>query len=115
MELGPEFLKEVPNQGQDVLAPLAQGGNLDREDLEAVIEVFADLALFQKFGQIPIARENEPPGNPDGVDVAYPADLPFLKSAQELDLATKEPVRWAPVSWRAREMSSLPVPDSPDM
>ncbi len=64
----------VHQQG-DVLAPLAQGGQVDGYDLEPVVQVVAEVARGDLGGEIPIGRGQQAHVNLDGLDPAHALDL----------------------------------------
>ena len=80
------FAQEGAGGGKDVAAALGEGGELHREDGDAVVEVFAELARADPAQEI-----GRGGGDETGVDGVFPgaADAPedaFLENAQELAL-----------------------------
>ena len=78
--------REVPEQLQDVLGMLAQWRQIQRDHVQAVVEVFAKLAGAGRFAQIPL-------GGGDDADIdgawriaAEPLDAALLQHPQQLDL-----------------------------
>src|SRR5436305_4204247 len=65
---------------------LAQGGHEDREDVEAIVKVFAELARADGLLKILIGRGDKAHIGFDGFRAAEPLELALLQNAQELNL-----------------------------
>ena len=71
---------------RDVLAALAQRRQDDRDDVDAVVEVFAEPPLGDRLGQVLVGRGDDADV---GLQLLEPADAPeppLLQHAQQLDL-----------------------------
>ena len=77
--------QEVLGQQRDVVAPLAQGRHAQGDDVEAVVGILAETALFHRRPQILVGG-----GHQAQVDLlgaaAQALDLTLLQHAQELHL-----------------------------
>ena len=79
-------LDEGQRQGGDVLFPLAQRGDGDREHVEAVLEVLAEPARRHLLGEVAVGRGDDPHVDLIVRSSADPLELPVLEHAQELGL-----------------------------
>ena len=73
-------------QQRDVFEPLAQRGNLDGNDRQPVIQVFAEAAGEDFFVQRFVGGGQHAHADGDALGVAHAPDHPFLQNAQELGL-----------------------------
>src|SRR5262249_53864984 len=71
---------------QDVLAPLAQRRQSDREHIEAIVEILAELPVGDRLRQIAVGGGDDPRVGPQPARAAEPLKLPLLQDAQELRL-----------------------------
>ena len=71
---------------RDVFAPLAERRDTQRKDLEAIVEVLAEVALGDVFLEVPVGRGDDPHVHPPLLGGAERANLAFLQHAQELRL-----------------------------
>ena len=80
---------EVPDEERDVLAALAQRRDLDREHLEAVVEVGAQAPLGDGGLEVAVGGGDDAHVRLDRVRRAEALERPFLEDAQEppLDVA----------------------------
>ena len=81
-----EALDEMLDQHRDVLAPLAQRRHLDRNDVEAIEQILAKLAVGDQLAQVAVGG-----GNHAHVDAlralgAERLELALLQHAQQLRL-----------------------------
>src|SRR5205814_6198137 len=53
--LASELFQEVINQERDVFRTLAQGGQVELDNSQAVVEVVAKFSLFHQVGQVAVA------------------------------------------------------------
>ena len=83
---GGELLEKVLDQERDVVAPLAQGRELDADDLEAVIEVLAELPFGDGVGQVAMRGRDQADVDLDRLVAAHADDLAAFEHAQQLDL-----------------------------
>src|SRR6185503_18901082 len=86
-------LEEMIGEDRDVLAPLAERRQPEREDLEPVVEILAEAAPGDLLLQVAVGR-----GDDAHVDVlrrrgADRADLPLLERAEELRLERRRRLR----------------------
>src|SRR5512135_226499 len=88
--LAPVLLGVAPqeeiDQERDVLTPLAQGGQVDRDDVEAIVQVLAEPAGVDLVEQVAVGRGDDPGIDLDGTDVADALELALLQDAEQLDL-----------------------------
>ena len=56
---GIEAVHEMINQGRNIVAALTQGRHVDRIDIEAIEQVFAERALGNLLRQIPVGCRND--------------------------------------------------------
>ena len=80
------LLDEVPGQQRDVLAPLAQRRQRDRDDVQAVVEVLAELAFLDHLAQVGVGGRDDARVELDRARLADALDLPLLERAQQLGL-----------------------------
>ena len=85
-ELAAEAADEVLRQERDVLPPLAQGGHRDRNDVQPVIKVFAELPLRDRARQVAMRGRHNAHVDRDVGLSPDPAEGPALEHAQELGL-----------------------------
>src|SRR5436190_1789385 len=57
-------------QERDILAPLSQGRDVNRHDVEAVVEVLAERAARDVLQQIAVGRGHQPDVDLDGLEAA---------------------------------------------
>ena len=79
-------LQEELDQRRDVLAALAQGRQVDRDDVEPVVQVLAEPAGVDLVEQVAVGGGDDPGVDLDGAGVADPLELPLLQDAEQLDL-----------------------------
>ena len=85
---------EIPvDERVDVLRPLAERGNADREDADAVEEVFAEEALGDELVEGPVRRRDDPDVDLDRDRAADPVERALLEHAQELGLRGRRQAR----------------------
>src|SRR5262249_39395127 len=70
----------------DVLAPFTQRGQLDRNDVDSIVEVLAEPAFLDGLFKIDICRRDESELCFDRLRAANTFDLTFLNRAQQLCL-----------------------------
>ena len=86
------LLEEVLRQQRDVLLALAQGRQRHRDDVQAVVEVLAELPLLHHLAQVDVGRGDDPHVHLDVLDAAKPHELAFLDHAQQLGLRLERDV-----------------------
>jgi hypothetical protein len=89
-ELFPQFpvelLQQFEREGHDVFFSLAQRRNEKRDDIEPVVEVFAELAAGHCFFQVGVRGGDKADIDLDGTGSAEPVEGAVLKHAQQLGL-----------------------------
>lgn len=97
--------------------PIPQGGRLDGEHIEAVVEIFAKCLGADHGFQIPVGRRDHPHICLDGLAAPDPVELALLQHPQQLDLhrqrhiadfVEEEGAPWAS-SKRPRRAAMAPV------
>ena len=78
--------EEVLGEQRDVLAPLAQRRQHDRDDVEAVVQVLAEPALGDGLGQVLVGGGDDPDVGLQFLEAADAAEAPLLQHAQQLHL-----------------------------
>src|SRR5919206_514792 len=76
----------VRGAGRHVLAPLLQRGHVERHDVEAVEEVFAEAPRRDLLFEVAVRRGDEADVHADGPVAAHALEGALLQDAQELDL-----------------------------
>src|SRR5437899_8270802 len=66
--------------------PVAQRWQGDREDIQAVIQIFAKLARADRLHEVPVRGRNDADVDLDGLRAADALELAFLHHAEELNL-----------------------------
>ena len=105
--------QEVLGQGRDVVAPVAERRDVDREDAQAEEQVFAELAGRHELGERPVRRGDDPDVGRPRPGVADRRHLAVLDGPQELDLEARRDVadlvqEHRAARWRARGGPSGP-------
>ena len=81
-----QIVEEVLGQQLDVFTPVAQRWQVDREDVEPVIEVFPQLAARHRLAGAAVGRGDDPHVGLDRVVAAHAQEVSRLEHAQELHL-----------------------------
>ena len=81
-----QLLEEVLHEQRDVLEPVAERGQLDREDVEPVVQVLAEPAGGDGLGEVDVRRGDDPAIGLDRLGAADALEPPVLEHAQELGL-----------------------------
>src|SRR5437016_4481288 len=84
--LAVEPLKEYGGQDRDLLPPLAEGRHVDLHDVQAIVEVLAELAAAQGELQVSIGRGHDPGVDQDGFAASDSRKLQVLDDVQEFRL-----------------------------
>jgi hypothetical protein len=79
-------LLETFGQRQDVVATVAQSGNVDLEHVEAIVEVLAELTVSDRRPQIAVRRRQDPHVGLQDLRSADPLEFAFLEHTEELRL-----------------------------
>src|SRR5262245_66537881 len=84
--LGAELVDEVVYDRRDVVLAGPERRHLDRDDVEAVVEVLPEAALTDERREITVGRGNDAHVDLDGVLAADPLEGLLLERAQDLCL-----------------------------
>src|SRR6266853_997842 len=84
--LGREHGHEVCDEGRQVLLPLTERRHLDRDDVQAVVEILPEPARRDALGQVLVGGGEDTDVHPDGVLAPHPLEGLLLESAQHLGL-----------------------------
>ena len=77
---------EVAGEFGDIVDALAQRRHPDREHVQAVVEIFAELAVFDLLDHVAVGRRDQAEVDLDRLLRTDRIDLAFLQRAQQLDL-----------------------------
>ena len=83
------LLGEMLGQGADVLGPLAQRGQAQIHDIQAIEQVFAERAVLDGFRQVAVGGGDDADVDLDRLGAADPVDLALLDGAQQLGLQAR--------------------------
>src|SRR4051794_7223535 len=81
-----QLLQEEVREERDVFETLAQRRDLDREDIQPVVEILAHLAVDDRLLRIAIRRGDDARFDVDLLVAADAPELAFFEHAQQLDL-----------------------------
>src|SRR5690606_20805372 len=81
-----ELLDDVLDEQRDVAGPLAQRWDLQRDDVQAVVQVLAEVPALDLLLEIAVRRRDQPDVYLERLDATDPLELALLDRAQELDL-----------------------------
>ncbi|EAU66790.1 hypothetical protein STIAU_1021 [Stigmatella aurantiaca DW4/3-1] len=81
-----DALQQVVHQQGDVLAPLPQRGDLEGDDLEALVKVLAEAARGHLLREGAVGGGDDARTQLDALDAAHALELALLEHAQELGL-----------------------------
>src|SRR5437660_6969472 len=84
--LAVEPLKEYGGQDWDLLPPFAEGRHVDLHDVQAIVEILAELAAAQGELQVSIGRGHDPGVDHDGLAAADSRKLQVLHDVQQFRL-----------------------------
>src|SRR6266545_416358 len=76
----------MQRQRQNVLAPVAQGRQLDRNNRQPVIQIFAKCSLLDRFFQLDVGGGDDADIDPTRASVAERRKFALLNYAQQTDL-----------------------------
>src|SRR5437016_2825891 len=79
-------LDEIAHQGRNILGPLAERRDMDREHVEPVVEVVPEALLFHHPQEVAVRCGDEAHVDLDGLRTADPLELLLLQDAQQLRL-----------------------------
>src|SRR5205807_6738635 len=85
-ELCRDAREEVCDEGRDVLAPLAERRQVDRDDVQPVKEILAERSVGDGLRDVTVRRGDQPNIDLEVARVADATDLALLDRAPELDL-----------------------------
>ena len=80
------LLEEVLHQQRDVVAALAQRRQVDADDVQPIVEVLAEPALFHLLLQVDVGRGDDAHVDLDRLHAAEAHELALLHDAQQLGL-----------------------------
>ena len=78
--------QEVACQGGDILAALPQGRDQQREDVQAIEQVFAEQTFCHRVGDVAVRRGNDANIEDHRLLAPHPLDFPLLENAQQFGL-----------------------------
>ena len=81
-----QTLQNAPGQRFDIFATLTQGRHAQFDDIEAVIEILAELATLDTLAQIAVGRAENAQIHRLLADLPHLAHFLFLNGTQQLDL-----------------------------
>ena len=84
--LGVVFDEAVFSQEKDVVSPLAQGRNIDRDHLQAVVQVVTEVAGLDLAQKDLVGRRNKAHIHVDGAHCAHPPETAGVEQGQHLGL-----------------------------
>ncbi len=82
---GKALEKKIRQRG-DILYPIAQGRQRNRDYIESMIQIFAERAASYRVIEILVGRRDNFDIDPDRLGAADPFKLPLLEKAQEFGL-----------------------------
>src|SRR5437016_7327285 len=82
----------VAHEERDVLGPLAKGREIDRKDVQPVVQVGAEPFLFHELLERAVGCGDDPDIAAYGLRAADALELPFLQYAKELRLEVERQV-----------------------
>src|SRR5690606_11840372 len=85
-ETGCDILQERLCEQRNVAAALAEGGHMDPNDGEAVVEVFAEVALLHLAHEVAVGGCDDAHVDGHRLAAAYGSDLALLQHPQQLGL-----------------------------
>src|SRR5262249_28592098 len=85
-QLTAEALEKMLDQQRQILEPLTQGRQLDREHAQAIVQIVPKRAFFDGPFQVVIRRRQKANVRGDGLIAADALETLFLQDAQELGL-----------------------------
>src|SRR5436190_1731252 len=89
----PEAPEQVARERRDVLAPLAQRREPDREDAQAIVEVLAEAAGLHLVLEGAVGGHDDARVDRAGAVLAHRTDLPLLQHAKKLRLERRAGLR----------------------
>ena len=81
-----ETQDEQIHQVGDIFFALAQGRDIDWNNIQAIVKIFAESAFFERGAQIAVGRGNQPHIDLDRLRSTQPFKLALLQNAQQLHL-----------------------------
>ena len=86
------FWTKCSHEQRDVAGPVAQRRQRDREDVEPVVEILAELAVGDQLLEIAVGRRHHAHVDLDRLGAADALELALLQHAQQLDLHVERQV-----------------------
>ncbi len=81
-----ELVDEAPDEEWNVFGASPQRRHFDREDVETIVEVFAERPLMNPLLEIPVRGRYDAHVDTDRLRTAEPLDVPILQDAEQLHL-----------------------------
>ena len=78
--------EEAPREQRNVLPALAQGRQLDGDDVQPIVQILPERAVRDHPLQVDVGGGDDPDVHLDGVDAPQPPELPLLDHPQQLGL-----------------------------
>ena len=91
-ELGAVAIQEQAGQLWQIVDPLPQRRQLDRDDVDPVEQILAEGACLDSLFQVCVRRDDQSEVGPDQLATADPFDLALLNRAEQLRLQIKAEV-----------------------
>ena len=88
-----ELFDEAAGERADILAPVAQGRDRDRDDVQAVVKLLPEAADLDLVGEIAVGRAEDAQVHPHPVGPARPLELLLGQDPQDLGLGAQRHVR----------------------
>jgi hypothetical protein len=76
----------MPSKRQEVLSPFPQGRNIDGENTQSVVEVFAEFAILDGGWQITVGRRDHAHVNMQSFGASQALEFTILQDPQQLGL-----------------------------
>src|SRR4029079_16845351 len=70
----------------NVTAPLAQGREIDVEDIEPIVEIVPELAELDRLAELAVSGGEHPHVHPYRLGAAHPEERPAFEHAEQLHL-----------------------------
>jgi len=80
------FLNEMPNKNGDIFGPIAQPWQLNRKNVESIVEVGAKVALLNHLGQVSVGRGHQAKIYAHSSGVSQPLKFLLLEKSQQFRL-----------------------------
>ena len=88
------FIEKVLDQRGEVVRPLAQGGDSQGNDVQAVVEILSKAAFANGLLRVHIGGGNDSDVNRDRIAPTDPIDLALLQDSEQLCLQVNGDLRY---------------------